>query len=315
MPILTKAAAPVKGTATLFTLDKAALATVTSVAADAYFSDSANWKSVSLLYHSSIGNQHEVVKFEASQSSPTSKFLVSEQSRDIFEIQKIVIKDFDGGTFEVLRSELTTAEFDVDMASAPSTSYTFSNALKSSDITLSNGNLTATKTSSSGGYCSALIDNAFMLSGSQKIYLELTVDRMTTSGVEAFGFVFQTDTPSVFNSGSVTIPGFYGIDGPRIVWQGITLYKKGTESGYVALETLGNMLTGEVIGIAVDIQSQTFSVNRNGTWSSTYIFSDIVGVADRIYFAVGPNSFTPGSEDSFTKNISSTHTPFGYTLI
>jgi hypothetical protein len=115
MTVLTKAAAPIKGTATLFTLDKAALAAVTSVAADAYFSDSANWKSVSLLYHSSIGNQHEVVKFEASQSSPTSKFLVSEQSRDIFEIKEIVIKDFDGGTFKVLRSELTTAEFDVDM--------------------------------------------------------------------------------------------------------------------------------------------------------------------------------------------------------
>lgn len=118
MSILTKASAPVKGTATLFTLDKAALAAVTSVAADAYFSDSANWKSVNLFYHSSVGNQHEVVKFEASQSSPTSKFLVSEQSRDIFEIQKIVIKDFDGGTFEVLRSELTTAEseFDVNVA-------------------------------------------------------------------------------------------------------------------------------------------------------------------------------------------------------
>ena len=123
MPILIKAAAPVKGTATLFTLDKAALAAVTSVAADAYFSDSANWKSVSLLYHSSIGNQHEVVKFEASQSSPTSKFLVSEQSRDIFEIKEIVIKDFDGGTFKVLRSELTTAEFDVDLSVTPSSAF------------------------------------------------------------------------------------------------------------------------------------------------------------------------------------------------
>jgi hypothetical protein len=115
MSILTKAAAPVKGSSTLFTLDKAALATVTSVAADAYFSDSANWKSVSLLYHSSVGNQHEIVKFDASQSSPTSKFLVSEQSRDIFEIKEIVIKDFDGGTFKVLRSELTTAESEFDV--------------------------------------------------------------------------------------------------------------------------------------------------------------------------------------------------------
>ena len=116
MPILTKAAAPVKGTATLFTLDKAALAAVTSVAADAYFSIQAKWKSIDLVYHSSVGNQNQIVKFNASQSSPTSDFLVSNRARDIFEIQKIVIKDFDGGTFEVLRSELTTAEFDIDFS-------------------------------------------------------------------------------------------------------------------------------------------------------------------------------------------------------
>lgn len=92
MPILTKAAAPVKGTATLFTLDKAALAAVTSVAADIYFSIQAKWQSVSLIYQSSVGNQHEIIKFDASQSSPTSKFLVSEHARDIFQIQKILIK-------------------------------------------------------------------------------------------------------------------------------------------------------------------------------------------------------------------------------
>ena len=123
MTILTKAATPVKGTATLFTLDKAALAAVTSVAADAYFSDSANWKSVNLFYHSSVGNQHEIVKFDATKSSPTYKFLVSEQSRDIFLIKKIIIKDFDGGTFKVLRSELITVEFDVDMTISNQENY------------------------------------------------------------------------------------------------------------------------------------------------------------------------------------------------
>jgi hypothetical protein len=115
MPILTKAVTPVKGSSTLFTLDKAALAAVTSVAADAYYSNSARWKSVNLIYKSSTGSQREVVKFDATLSSPTSKFLVSARAKDIFQIQKIVIKDFDGGTFEVLSSELTTTEFDVDM--------------------------------------------------------------------------------------------------------------------------------------------------------------------------------------------------------
>jgi hypothetical protein len=123
MPILTKAAAPVKGSSTLFTLDKAALATVTSVAADAYFSNSVRWKSVNLIYKSSTGSQCEVVKFDATLSSPTSKFLVSARARDIFQIQKIVIKDFDGGEFHVQRSELTTAEFDLDMTLSNQENY------------------------------------------------------------------------------------------------------------------------------------------------------------------------------------------------
>ena len=128
MPILTKPSTVTKGTPTLFTLDKAALAAVTSVAADAYFSDSANWKSVSLVYSSSVGKQYEIVKFDATKSSPTYKFLVSEQSRDIFLIKEIIIKDFDNGTFKVLRlelttAELTTAEFDVDMTISNQENY------------------------------------------------------------------------------------------------------------------------------------------------------------------------------------------------
>jgi hypothetical protein len=40
---------------------------------------------------------------------------VSLKAKDVFEIHKIVIKDFDGGAFEVPRSALTASEFDVDM--------------------------------------------------------------------------------------------------------------------------------------------------------------------------------------------------------
>ena len=123
MAILTKAAAPVKGSSTLFTLDKAALAAVTSVAADAYYSVQTNWGSVSLFYKSSIGNQYNVVRFDANQSSPIAKFSVSARARDLFEIQKIVIKDFDGGEFYVQRSELITAEFDVDMTISNQENY------------------------------------------------------------------------------------------------------------------------------------------------------------------------------------------------
>jgi hypothetical protein len=112
VPIITKAGSPVKGSPTEFTLDKAALALLI---ADAYYADEDNWKEVVLNYKSSTGKQKEIVKFDASLASPAGNFAVSLKARDVFEIHKIVIKDFDGGSFEVPRSALTTAEFDVDM--------------------------------------------------------------------------------------------------------------------------------------------------------------------------------------------------------
>ena len=115
MPIITKSGSPVKGLPTTFTLNKSDLAAVTSVAADAYFSQMTNWHKVVLVYRSSLGNQYEIVTFDASLASPTASFQVSLKARDIFQIDKIKIKDFDGGIFEVPRFALTVADFDVDM--------------------------------------------------------------------------------------------------------------------------------------------------------------------------------------------------------
>jgi hypothetical protein len=115
MPIITKPSSIQKNSPAEISLDKSALAAVTSVAANPYYSDSANWKEVFIYYKSSVGNQREVLKFNATISSPVATFLVSEKARDIFEVQKIVIVDFDNGSITVPRSQLTVAEFDVDM--------------------------------------------------------------------------------------------------------------------------------------------------------------------------------------------------------
>lgn len=125
MPIIAKASLPTKGSSTVFTLDKAALAAVASVVADAYYSDSSNWKEVSLVYRSSVGNQSEIVRFDASMVSPTANFAISLRARDVFQIHKIVIKDFDTGIFEVPRSELNISEFDVDTTLVPMNSVTW----------------------------------------------------------------------------------------------------------------------------------------------------------------------------------------------
>lgn len=122
MPIITSSPALnsiVKGSPATFTLSKADLLLVPSVAGDAYYSDSSNWKAVVLNYMSSPLNQPEIVGFDATQVSPTGIFEVVTSALDVFNIQSISIIDFQGGVFTVPRSELTVSEFDVDMG-APS---------------------------------------------------------------------------------------------------------------------------------------------------------------------------------------------------
>ena len=152
MPILTKNETPVKGQKAEFELDKAALAAVTSVAADSYFSDDANWNSVEMIFKSNPGKQRRTVKFDASQATPLASFFASVKARDIFEIEKIIINDFDSGTFTILRGELTVAEFDVtlsggspassvawDLVSRPEYSLSAQSEVVSSLTGLSNG--------------------------------------------------------------------------------------------------------------------------------------------------------------------------------
>jgi hypothetical protein len=120
MPIITKPASIQKGVAASFSLDKATLAAVASVAADSYYSNQSNWQRVSLYYSSAsagVGAQVEVVIFDATQSSPTANFVASSTARTQYNIAQIVIRDFDNGCFVVPRSQLTTSEFDITLSS------------------------------------------------------------------------------------------------------------------------------------------------------------------------------------------------------
>ena len=126
MAIITKPVGGIlKGVPATITLNKSELSALTLVSADSYFSVTANWNKIILSYKSSEGNQQEIVEFDATLSSPTGFFDVSLKARDLFEIQVIKIIDFDGGIFTIPRSELTTADFDVEFLNPPSNlSYT-----------------------------------------------------------------------------------------------------------------------------------------------------------------------------------------------
>lgn len=120
MAIITKPAGGVlKGIPATFTLNKVELLALSAVSSDSYFSNSDNWNKVILKYKSSEGRQYEVVEFNATLSSPTGTFSVSEKARDEFEIQTLEIIDFDGGIFIVPRAALTVAEFDIDFSGPP----------------------------------------------------------------------------------------------------------------------------------------------------------------------------------------------------
>lgn len=113
MSIITKPLSIQKNVAATISLSKSELA---SEIADVYYADSTNWKEVIIHYKSSTGNQRKILKFDATQSSPQSTFLASLKSKDIFQVQKIVIVDFDNGSITVPRSQLTVADFDVTLS-------------------------------------------------------------------------------------------------------------------------------------------------------------------------------------------------------
>lgn len=115
MAILTKPSVINKNTSATFSISKSELASHPSIT-DTYFQNTSNWKSVILVYKSSIGNQNEVLIFDATLATPTSNFLVSVKARDIFQIKRIVINDFDKGYFKIERADLTTAQFDIDLS-------------------------------------------------------------------------------------------------------------------------------------------------------------------------------------------------------
>lgn len=205
MSIITKPTTIYKNMVAEFILNKSVLSAITSVVADSYFSDSQNWSEVLIYYKSSEGNQREILKFDATQASPTANFLVSDKARDIFQVQKIMIKDFDNGSFTVERTELVAAEFDVDMSGGGSGGGSgVSLSGWSSDIE----GFTATSNSlqsSAGLWINIISDYTF--SGSGNWSVEATIPNVTGSNNVAFGFQ-NSSTPATSNTFTIDY-GFY----------------------------------------------------------------------------------------------------------
>lgn len=116
MPIISYPQPPQKGSPSSVTLDKAELLAVSVVSQDPYFSDQNNWNKIIVFMRSANSNQNIQYIFDASESQPTAQFLATEKARDDFELVKLVINDFDGGSLTLNRNVLNEQEFDFSFA-------------------------------------------------------------------------------------------------------------------------------------------------------------------------------------------------------
>lgn len=106
MALITKPSTIEKGQEYTLSLSKAELFQIAEIAADSYFSNPVNVQYCVIEYNSDPGNQREYLKFDLSQASPQAVFGVSVKARTTFLLEKIVLKDFDGGTLTVYKANV-----------------------------------------------------------------------------------------------------------------------------------------------------------------------------------------------------------------
>jgi hypothetical protein len=323
MPIISSVPALnaiVKGVGATFTLDKAELLLVPSVAGSPYYSDETNWQSVILNYVSSTGNQSESVLFDATQVTPTALFDVATSALDIFLIESITIMDFQFGTLRVPRSELTVVDFDVDMTPAPSYA-TFSPTLKEAMFSLSNADMTIAKDNgvAPASFIWGFFNNFIDVSLDQKMYLEFLVGAGSNYKF-AIGADFGNGTPSspfYSNTSGVdtTVGGFINNsgDGALQVFTGATPVPNGV--------SIPVWNSGAVVMMAIDALNNKVWIGVDGTWAdgnpatNTGGFNFTVSLSSytRIYPKVAMFCSLAIQPDTLTKVAIPAYLPSGYT--
>ena len=116
MPLLTKPTV-IKGEPSTFTLNKSQMTSVPKVLNNTFFSDTSNWKRVSIQFKNTEG-QEQILVFDALEEFPTATFEVTEKARSDYKVTRIIIRDLDDGKLVVNRKDLSLAiqaELDVQL--------------------------------------------------------------------------------------------------------------------------------------------------------------------------------------------------------
>lgn len=83
---------------------------VLAAVSDQYWSDSANISKCIVVYKSSTGNQKKRIEFDFTQASPSASQTWSSKSRDQFEIDEIVLIDFDNDYYGIPKTSLPSGK-------------------------------------------------------------------------------------------------------------------------------------------------------------------------------------------------------------
>lgn len=107
MPTLLTRPPIAKGTQVTCTLIRAGLLTVQSVSTDAYFSNVANWKDITINYRGIGNNQVKTLRFDGRISTSSAVLRISLKAKAGFQVESIIIVDFDEGRRVIRREELS----------------------------------------------------------------------------------------------------------------------------------------------------------------------------------------------------------------
>lgn len=107
----------VKGQDLTFSLDKAALFAAVS---DDYFSIEANVEKAIFVYKSENGHQRKRLEFIVSQALPSDSINFSQKADNHFNLEEIILIDYDGGTFAIAPSIVSSSEQTISFTSSPS---------------------------------------------------------------------------------------------------------------------------------------------------------------------------------------------------
>lgn len=82
-----------------------------ALVSDSYFADDANWDKVVFYYRDATGSQKTYVNASAAGGAVSGKIKVSSRARaNTWQLYKILIVDFDGGSHVIQRSSLDSSD-------------------------------------------------------------------------------------------------------------------------------------------------------------------------------------------------------------